>query len=274
MKLTSCHWRRTERLTSFCTHGLWCSRMFYPEWSCSRISPIWKKMDAPVRICSVTGTIKDCFESFPEALLTLNGHPTILEAVVAFISHDLIRDQRPFATSSEAPQPTRCELLTAKQFSWTLREENVHFYAFFIYGTFAQSCMNDSEESLECLKLEIIEDLTEIFLTELPKTPPSWTFCGSPHWFAAWDKAFLSSPLQTFKQTVRNYFPTPYTDVLIDKTQSCQIFSLLYLLSTYHQVRIFPPDIPTTAFVTPFGHFEYLVVPFGLTDALGISDSD
>jgi hypothetical protein len=40
-----------------------------------------------------TGTIKDCFEYFPEALLTLNGHPTILEAVVAPISHDLILRQ-------------------------------------------------------------------------------------------------------------------------------------------------------------------------------------
>jgi len=34
-----------------------------------------KKMEAPVTIRDATGTIKDCFESFPEALLTLNGHP-------------------------------------------------------------------------------------------------------------------------------------------------------------------------------------------------------
>jgi len=47
-------------------------------------------MEAPFRIRDATGTIKDCFESFPEALLTLNGHPMILEAVVASISYDLI----------------------------------------------------------------------------------------------------------------------------------------------------------------------------------------
>jgi hypothetical protein len=47
-------------------------------------------MEAPVRICGANGTIKDCFESFPEALLTLNGHSMILESVVALISHDLI----------------------------------------------------------------------------------------------------------------------------------------------------------------------------------------
>jgi hypothetical protein len=49
-----------------------------------------KKMEAPFSIRDVTGTIKDCFESFPEALFILNGHPMILKAVLAPISHDLI----------------------------------------------------------------------------------------------------------------------------------------------------------------------------------------
>ena len=47
-------------------------------------------MEAPFSIRDVTGTIKDCFESFPEALFILNGHPMILKAVLAPISHDLI----------------------------------------------------------------------------------------------------------------------------------------------------------------------------------------
>jgi hypothetical protein len=146
-----------------------------------------------VRTRSSTGTIKDCFEPFLGGLLTLNGHPMIQVAVVAPISHDLIlgqtllydtnpvidwkkrtltfeRDQRPLATQSEAPEPTRCELLTAKQFSRMLRKEKVHCYALFLDETLAQTCMNGSEESLECLKLEVIEDLTEVFPTELPKT--------------------------------------------------------------------------------------------------------
>jgi hypothetical protein len=95
-------------------------------------------MEALVRIRGATGTIKDCFKSFLEALLALNGHPMILEAGVASISHDLIfgqtwlhdmnplidwkkrtltfeRDQRPLATSSEAPEATHCKLMTAKQ---------------------------------------------------------------------------------------------------------------------------------------------------------------
>jgi len=59
-----------------------------------------------------------------------------------------------------------------------------------------------------------------------------------------------------------------HSDVLIDKTQGSLIFSILDLWSLYPQVRIRPPDIPRTAFVAPFGHVKYLVVPFGRTNAL------
>jgi len=69
------------------------------------------------------------------------------------------------------------------------------------------------------------------------------------------------------KQTVRNYFPIPRTEDLIDKTQGARVFSLIDLWSAYHQVLVYPKDVPKTAFITPFGHFEYLVVPFGLTNA-------
>jgi len=69
------------------------------------------------------------------------------------------------------------------------------------------------------------------------------------------------------KQTVRNFFPIPHIDVLIDKTQDSRVFTTLDLRSAYSQVRIYKPDVPKTAFVTPFEHFEYLVVPFGLTNA-------
>jgi len=69
------------------------------------------------------------------------------------------------------------------------------------------------------------------------------------------------------KQTIRNYFPIPRADTLIDRTKGSRIFSVIDLWSAYHQVLVHKRDIPKTAFVTPFGHYEYLVVPFGLTNA-------
>jgi hypothetical protein len=46
-----------------------------------------------------------------------------------------------------------------------------------------------------------------------------------------------------------------------------EISSTLDFWSAYQQFRIYPPYIPKTVFVTPFGHFEYLVVPCALTNS-------
>ena len=62
------------------------------------------------------------------------------------------------------------------------------------------------------------------------------------------------------KKIVRSNFLISHTDVQIDKPQGSRIFSILDLWSAYQQVRTHPPDIPKTVFVSPFGHFAYLVV--------------
>jgi hypothetical protein len=69
------------------------------------------------------------------------------------------------------------------------------------------------------------------------------------------------------KITVRNGYPLPRIDDLLDKLAHARVFSSLDLQSGYHQIRIKPSDVPTTAFRTPLGHFEFKVLPFGLTNA-------
>jgi hypothetical protein len=67
--------------------------------------------------------------------------------------------------------------------------------------------------------------------------------------------------------TIKNKYPLPRIEVLFEQLRGAQVFSQIDLNSGYHQLRIREEDIEKTTFCTRYGHYEFIVMSFGLTNA-------
>ena len=69
------------------------------------------------------------------------------------------------------------------------------------------------------------------------------------------------------KITIKNSDPLLKVDELMDRLYGAKFFTKIDLASEYHQIHVQESDVHKTAFVSRYGSFEYIVVPFGLCNA-------
>ena len=71
---------------------------------------------------------------------------------------------------------------------------------------------------------------------------------------------------QLNKFTIKNWYPLSRIEDLFDQVRGATIFSKIYFRSRYHQLRIKNEDIHKNPFQTRYGHYEFLFLPFILTN--------
>ena len=72
---------------------------------------------------------------------------------------------------------------------------------------------------------------------------------------------------QINKVTVKNKYPLPRIEDLFDQLKGASVFSKINLGSGYYQLQVKEVDVSKTTFRTRYGHYEFLVMSFGLINA-------
>ena len=92
----------------------------------------------------------------------------------------------------------------------------------------------------------------------VPKKPDSQ---GNKRWRLVIDYRKLND------KTIGDAFPLPNITEILDQLGSAKYFSTFHLASGFHQIRMSQEDAHKTAFLTPYGHFQFKRMPFGLKNA-------
>ena len=128
----------------------------------------------------------------------------------------------------------------------------------------AQAMYRLSYEELAELKKQLLDLIEKGFIR------PSKSPFGAPILFVRKKNGSMRMCVdyrQLNRITKKNSCPLPRIEDLLDKLSGAKFFTSLDMTGAYHHIKIKPEDIEKTAFRTPYGHYEFVVLPFGLCNA-------
>lgn len=113
----------------------------------------------------------------------------------------------------------------------------------------------------ELLKQNIIRKSVSPYNSPVWVVPKKMDNSGKQKWRMVIDYRKLN------EKAIEDKHLIPNIDDILDKLGRAQYFTTLDLAKGFHQIHMYPDDVEKTAFSTPFGHYEYLRMPFGLKNA-------
>ncbi|GJV30915.1 putative reverse transcriptase domain-containing protein [Tanacetum coccineum] len=130
------------------------------------------------------------------------------------------------------------------------------------------ACIKADEKKLDDIR--VVRDFSKVFPDDLLGLPLEREIEFRIDLIPGASPVVRSPFRELNKLTMKNRYPLPRIDDLFDQLQGACCFSKIDLRSGYHQLRVREEDIPKTAFRTRYGHFEFIVLSFGLTNAPAI----